>query len=356
MEVPPTIDKSRNNIYQQYVNDYIRDFKVRSHGYELPEIEFYGKILNKNTLKGGHDSIAKIFVAIPIKNQDKIIEKVLGCLFKSSNQILQIGLLFDACEDKSLQVCENYLLENLHKYPNIEKVYMIKSKGDLFESTCENILNKFCEQDFFVSLQADIFFKDLTFFERALDYFKRQPELIGVSGRAVVPFRIADGKSQILARMLNLINLRYVISIVFKKYKKLGFYVSGLPYFGDKSFMPNQPMKFTRKEFNKIYMGDAIIRGPIIWRNKIFRQLNGYNDVSYFLGRDDCDLCFRAKKYDFKVGYVPTTSYSIPENGTTRNARSVEAEKYYQSRYILAASNPGELNNFWNKKRSLFSS
>jgi hypothetical protein len=247
------IDKSENDFYQEYIDDYIRDFRRRSNGYELPEIEFYGQIINKGFLKYENDSKAKFFIAIPIKNQEKIIGKVLDYLFNNSKQVLQVGLLFDSCEDKSLEICEKFLLENMTRYHNVEKIFIIKSKGDLFESTCENILNKFCTQEFFVSLQADIFFKDNTFFERSLIYFTKLPDLMGISGRAVVPLRITNRKNEIYAKILNLLNVRYVLSEFSKNYKKLGFYMKGLSYFGDKSFMPHQPMKFTKKEFNKIW-------------------------------------------------------------------------------------------------------
>jgi GT2 family glycosyltransferase len=105
-----------------------------------------------------------------------------------------------------------------------------------------------------------------------------------------------------------------------------------------------------------LYLGEAIIRGPIIWSSKIFCRLGGFNDISYFLGRDDCDLCLRASRNGYLVGYLPSTSFSIPSDGTTRKAITNEVATAMQVRTQISNSNPGELYKLWQKPGKKISS
>ena len=119
-------------------------------------------------------------------------------------------------------------------------------------------------------------------------------------------------------------------------------------YFGEVADNPKNVMKFTKKQRKTIYPGEAIIRGPIIWRSDVFRTLGSLNDIAFFLGRDDCDLSLRArinlKKF---VAFLPTTAYSIKEFGTTRRERSAETLYEMERRASLAAASPSALQKYW---------
>jgi hypothetical protein len=107
-------------------------------------------------------------------------------------------------------------------------------------------------------------------------------------------------------------------------------------------------MTYTKNQLNSIYFGDGIIRGPIVWDSKAFRKFHGFNDVSFFLGRDDCDLAYRARKYNnSRVAFLPCRSFSNPEEGTTRKLRSLSTLKEMEKRAALASQIPGELSKFW---------
>ena len=95
-----------------------------------------------------------------------------------------------------------------------------------------------------------------------------------------------------------------------------------------------------------------MIRGPIVWLSKTFRELNGFDDVGFVLGRDDCDLSFRGFLNGHISGYLPSTSYSIYEQGTTRKPRSIEDRIALKARQELSHNFPGRLVDFWDKRSS----
>jgi GT2 family glycosyltransferase len=148
---------------------------------------------------------------------------------------------------------------------------------------------------------------------------------------------------------------RKIIEILKLKsgHRILGPYAYGLKYFGDISDPPKTKMDFTSREFQKIYFGEAVIRGPIIWKSDLFEFFSGFNDISYVLGRDECDLCFRASNNGFIVGYIPSLSYSFKEMGTSRKIRTPDVQNDLIKREKIAKENPGELTLFWKNSRGI---
>jgi hypothetical protein len=107
-------------------------------------------------------------------------------------------------------------------------------------------------------------------------------------------------------------------------------------------------MHFTKREFETLFVGDAIIRGPLIWDAQKFSELGTFNDVAFFLGRDDCDICLRASHKKWIVGYLPCFYVSRSLNGTSRKPRSADTVKAMNARSDLSLLFPGELHKFWN--------
>jgi GT2 family glycosyltransferase len=337
--------------FQDKIEEYRNDFANRSHGAKLPPIELKGKF-EKYLIKEVSDS-EQFFVSMPVKNQEEIIEEVIMTLLENSEFTLVIGLVFDNCKDQSFQKCKLFFENSFQSYPNLISVYFLESESDLFESTCENILLLFCKEKYFISLQADILLTDKTFLRRCLKAFNKVPNLLGISGRAVLPFRKITRIQNVFTKILRMDNYLKNLFSTSENNRVLGPYIHGLGYFGDISNMPSIKMKYTTNQLNKLYIGDAIIRGPIIWNTDILQELNGFNDVAYYLGRDDCDLCFRANKLGYIVGFMPTSSYSVPRWGTTRKPRTKEVEHCIAVRDLLAISNPGALTLEWSRKRNL---
>ena len=82
----------------------------------------------------------------------------------------------------------------------------------------------------------------------------------------------------------------------FKIQIRLGIFFRHKKYFGDKSTFGLSQMKFSESDWKTLFIGEAIIRGPIIWDSKKLKALDGFDDINFYLGRDDCDVSLRAKK------------------------------------------------------------
>ena len=332
--------------FQELIESYRIDFQNRSKGFELPNINYIGCF--QKTVKNNESLDSKIFVSIPVKNQAQIIISVITTLIENTNQTFTIGLLFDNCDDESERVCRDFFKANFRNFEKLSQVLFIRSLGDLFEATCENILLLFCSSPYFVSMQADIYLADKSFFERSLKGFDKVPNLFALSGRAVI---LLKQKSIFYRIILSLyVGLCRVIELLRLKMKQkiLGPYFRGLKYFGDISDPPKTRMNFNSREFQTIFLGEAVIRGPIIWRSEIIKHLSGFNDVAHVLGRDECDMSLRASNIGYVVGYLPTLSYSYKEMGTSRKKRTVEVQKQLSDREKIAAQNPSDLSLFWN--------
>lgn len=337
--------------FQDQIDQYRKHFYEKSNGFQLPPVEYLGSF--KKYGQNIKDSEEALFVSIPIKNQEDIIISVITTLIKNTKQFFTIGLLFDNCTDSSESICREFLKSNFEKFDNLIQVHFIKSNGELFEATCENILFLFCKADYFVSLQADIFLKDATFFDRGIKFFNEIPKLFAISGRAVVPFGDISKLHEIVSLFLKYYRKIIEILKLNSGHRILGPYVYGLKYFGDISDPPKTKMDFTSREFQKIYFGEAVIRGPIIWKSDLFEFFSGFNDISYVLGRDECDLCFRASNNGFIVGYIPSLSYSFKEMGTSRKIRTPDVQNHLIEREKIAKENPGELTLLWKNSRGI---
>jgi len=325
------------------IEEYRSKFEKQSLGYTLPKISYTKYLKNLKHFEKSGDT----FIAIPIKNQEANISEVLEKVEQNIGTPYILGLLFDNCTDKSQEIALRYLENAIQDSQVLVEVHLISSDLDLFESTCENLLFLFCRTRYFVTLQADIFFADSTFMPRARKAFREIPGLFGLSGRAVVSLNNPSYSESLWVRIRRSFTTSKFFSIRVTNHRSLGLFNHRLKYFGDISSFPYSRMKFTPIERNTVFLGPAIIRGPIVWDATNFMKLGGFNDLKYFLGRDDCDLSLRAQSHNLSVGYLPCNSYSPPELGTTRKPRSADVMEEMDRRSNLAASFEGSLDLYW---------
>jgi len=328
--------------FQDAIDRYLSQFRIRANGFTLPKVTY-----NHTFEKEYFHSVPVFYIGIPVKNQELIISQVLEHLMKRLTSPTEIGLLFDNCTDQSFQRASDILRSEMCKYENLIRVHFLQSEYELSESTCENLLFKLSNAKYLVSFQADIFLLDETFFERSQKAFSKIENLLGISGRATVPLMPTNSIRMRMTSWLSIGNLLAALLPRFFHKRHLGPFLKGFSYFGDTSGYPTPIMNFSQSQINTVYIGQALIRGPIVWSEAKFRELGGFNDVTYFLGRDDCNLALEGSKNKYKVGYLPCEQISNPENGTTRKARTPRAQLSLQERLNLSKSHPGELDVFW---------
>lgn len=329
---------------QTKINEYREDFFQRSSGIHLPNTICVGG-LEKTT---NQELSIDYFVSMPVKNQEKIIKNVLYDLVSGINKNFKLGLLFDNCSDESFRMCKDFFSKSPLSLKHLQEVYFIKSDGELFESTAENILFKLCSQKYFVSVQSDSYFVDVSFLHRSDVAFSLVPNLFAISGKALVSFKALTKLKAFFNSLLHSFNVIRKLKPLGIRKVRLGLFVPKLGYFGDMSSPPDVLMKFKKKELSTLFLGEAIIRGPVVWKAEVFRELNGFDDVAHPLGRDDCDICFRAFLSGYLSGYLPCVAYSIFKQGTTRKKRSSGDQESLDARIFLAKRFPSRLSDYWN--------
>jgi hypothetical protein len=324
------------------VDHYRSKFFKSSRGTALPEIKYKRIFRNKWYIPDKESNY--IFIALTIHNQESIITEILSLLIQNSGCNLSIGIMLDNCSDNSSREVVHFFENNLFSLTNLDSVYILESNEDLFECTSENVLFLLCDSDFFVSYQSDLYLNDKLFFKKCIQALNLNPYLLGLSGRAVVPFLP-------ITRFERNINAFFDLfaNIGDKRKLKLRFFLRKHGYFGDRSNWPESKMIYGKNQYNKIYFGQAVIRGPIIWRTDYFKKLDGFNDISYYLGRDDCDLSFRGQRNGYSVGYTPINAYSIASEGTSRKPRTIRTLINLKKREILAEKFKGELRCYWDE-------
>ncbi len=332
----------RDNI-QFSIDQYLSEFQNRTNGFTLPSVIYEYTYEQENIY-----SEPVFYIGIPVKNQEIIIEEVLEHLIVRLTSPTEIGLLFDNCTDLSFQRARDFLMREMGTHENLIRVHFLRSEDELFESTCENLLFELSDARYLVSFQSDVLLLDGTFFERCKKAFAKVDHLLGVSGRATIPLMPIKSISMRLTSLLSVGNLLSALLPRFFQKRYLGPFLNGFSYFGDTSGYPTPVMNFSRSQVNSVYIGQSLIRGPIVWSREKFEILGGFNDVSYFLGRDDCDISLRGLVLDFKVGFLPCVQTSNPKNGTTRKPRTPSAQLRLRERSNLAKKHPGDLDSFWN--------
>lgn len=332
---------------QHLAKEYCDKFEEKSAGSQLPEIEYIG------SLEGSAASAPIFLVAVPIKNQEEGIAGVLDALFSSLTVSTSVGLVFDNCTDKSLERVKQLLI-NLNEtvLKNVCLVHLFVSKGELFEATCENFIFSLGNVQYFMSLQADIYLIDSTFQSRVCEAFELYSDLFALSGRAIVSFKSPNRRNcfpifiPTIIKVINKVTARLsrVILLLGHRFQS--------DYFGDLSEFPKTKMRFFEQQLRTVYLGDAPIRGPLVWKAAYFKELGGLDDIGYYLGRDDCDLSLKAfTQRGWKSGYIPTMSYSIPSAGTTRKLRTSDATQALKEREALSLKFPGQFTILQNTKK-----
>lgn len=313
---------------------------------KLGQFEESKLISSRYFYKRDNADTAKFTVVMPICNQEGIIGDILKSLFENISIFSNLIFVLDACTDNSEEILMQHITNNFENFPLLLSATVLTSKSDIFEATCENIALSLTETQYFMSIQADTYLNDKSFQQRALTALEQYPDLAGVSAKAILPF--SDPRKKPLKHSTSRLIYNLKTKLFKKGALKLGNFGSREIYFGDVSIMPKMQMKFTSTELNNVYLGEAIIRGPIVWRTSPLKTLGGINDVAFFLGWDDYDLSWRLwRQYRMRVAYLPAYSYSVPNTGTNSKARKADTEEQYSIRKQIAALNPGELSKLW---------
>jgi len=317
--------------FQDKIRGYIEEFEKKSLGYRLPEVNY----LETHTTSK-QKFRPKFSISLPVKNRESDISAVLDVLVSVVQDPAELFILLDNCEDQSEKEVRTWLSKMKQNGEVPIAIHLMSSSKDLFESTCENIVFRLSLGAYLVSTQADIYLEDESFLSRSASVLEKYGDVFAVSGRAVVnEARTKWSRSRHVLSLLSRIRLPSPLEM--QKDLRLGAYFPGLKVYGDRSSQPTSKMHFTSKQLRSLFIGPSVLRGPIVWRAEVFRQMGGFRDECFFLGRDEMDLCQRAhQELGLYVGFMPSTSFSFLWQGTSHKERSLIAEAEMNNRSKLS--------------------
>ncbi len=211
----------------------------------------------------------KISVILPIFNKEKTVKSLISLLHRACLEYknVEVHIIFDGCTDKSEETVRNFYRDKRSYDITFEKT------PNIFEVKTNNIGLKKSQGKYCAIIQDDNYIFDKNIFFEAVNFLEKNPKCAILGGLAGV-----------------------------------NFYPRGAKIHGIGQIAMNENEVYWRQDEKtdpelkkRIFEVDACMRGPLFLR-KSFLEAHGYLDEDYApLHFDDMDICFRARKYGYKV-------------------------------------------------------
>jgi glycosyltransferase involved in cell wall biosynthesis len=219
----------------------------------------------------------KLTIVIPMFNQAKIIENILYQLFNSIELPFDLIIINDASEDNSSEIVRSFLSNT--NFTKIVNAILIENYSPIYETACDNLGFKMARTEYILEFQSDIYVNHKGFEKKMIDAIEKF-NLTSVSGRLVCHYSVLEGAKAWFKYPLK--KLQFSFNLIDE-----GKGLMGHKIFQNKQF--NKPDNF-------IFIGETVARGPWLLKKSILEKLNYLDQENYFLGNDDHDFHFRARK------------------------------------------------------------
>lgn len=301
------------------------------------------------------DISCDLSVVMPIYNQENSIQSVITGLLKSITSCFELILIDDASTDKTCEILMN--LEPIYReYSNLKRASVYKNTKSRFETHCDAFGFAKAKGSFILEIQADMILDDTGFEKRLIKALHCHKSLVAISGRGVeqlMPITeqyaktlgtdrahnssllgyifvrcVAQAKNA-LKRILNTAVIdqsdkKKSLSKIHEEVSDHVFLNSGCA--GRLGIKATHEISHEKVKANKLYIGETVMRGPIIFDREKYIEIGGLDTKSFFQGFDDHDFCARALLRGYRVGYTPVKYSSPLDLGTTRKPRSISTE------------------------------
>lgn len=304
-----------------------------------------------------------ISIVVPVFNQSQIIQANLASILKSTENFFELIIIDDGSTDTTTKEIKTFLddLKDLAVSTKITEVSFYRFKRSVFETRCDDFGIRSATTNYVIEIQADMEVYEKGYDAKMLTALKSTEDILMISGRGTEPiepivayYRNTLGSDRSVARSVSshfflrcLAQLKHRLKLTFK----LRLHITQITKVAPTSFSQNKFEIFTEKMFyqvgkagrlgtlievlptdaelkaRKIWLGQTVMRGPLIIDREKYLKVNGLNVRLFFQGFDDHELSVRSYQlFDFRVGYVPIGFSSPLADGSTRRARSISSE------------------------------
>jgi glycosyltransferase involved in cell wall biosynthesis len=272
----------------------------------------------------------------------------------------ELILVDDASEDNTRALVDEFLQKsNLENLELLRSVKFFSTDVPIFETKADSYGISQATSEYILEIQADMKIIEHAFDQTMLDVLTRDENIFALSARGVHGFDEIS-KSYLRAQSSSKFDIKHVLRTAgthykfklfngrafsggkeqelfenfdfnqifpdqtkFKNEKRAGWLgrsIDNLP----ESLNENQ-QKLMRLNKKKIWIGNTIMRGPIIFNKSQFEEIGGFDVQSFYLGNDDHNLCLNAKKSGKKVGFTPIHFTAPLVRGTERAHKTVRS-------------------------------
>lgn len=307
-----------------------------------PKKVFSSKFLKQET---------EVSIVIPVYNQEKIIKNNLLSIEKNMSSKCNFLIIDDSSNDKTLSEVLDFanLMAQKKVYVEVYKNYFPR-----FETYCDNFLISIANSKYILEIQADMEIREKNFDLKLVRAIKSNKSLFAISGRGthnfesiLENFALSLGtdraysksiKSYIFSRIeYQLFRLKKAL---FQENRNVGVssiaksleaedpdYTVEFDSSGSAGRLGERIEKYPSENLlnaNRIWLGETVMRGPIIIDKLKYIEVGGFNTKIFFQGFDDHELFLRANlEFGYRVGFVPIGVVSPINLGSSRRPRTL---------------------------------
>ena len=253
---------------------------------------------------------------LTINNKEKTIPIIFKNILKNTSPYtIQIIIVLDGCNDKT-EINLKKLIEKVNSRFSIDFIYT----ADIWETKANNVALKLVKTPFATLVQDDMLIKEKDWDKKMIDKYLIS-NIFSLSGRAAHDFSIRSGK--------------FIVNNIIGREYPMGYF----NFFGKvvgKIFSIFKPYWVYR--YIKIFSTRlCAIRGPLLLKMDLVRDLNYFDEEFAPFELDDIDLSCRAfKKFGLYSGCLPI--YYEEVAGSKKNnlfSKKVSEKSIFKNTKIL---------------------
>ena len=302
-----------------------------------------------------------VSVVVPVHNQEKNIQKHLQSIVDRMYYPFELWLVNDASKDRT----EDEIMDFIRKVKKskMTSISYYKTCWPWYETKCDDFAIRKSVGKYIIEIQSDMLISEKNFDKKLIDALETEESLFAISARGTCNFRRVytacvneERRGSLYAALFKLyyrqlrkdiaslrsankvsykthhLDFKDVVETIFpddnltEKETEAGFLdllIQLLPY-EDETYIS----KNIQKNLGKVWIGETIMRGPLIFEREKYLRIGGLNTEAFFLGYDDQELVLKAKQFGYKVGFSPIRFSSPLSLGSTRAEKRLSSKTW----------------------------
>jgi hypothetical protein len=257
------------------------------------------KQLNTGKNGVGVKKMIDLTVSIVNTNNKDLLEKCLSSLFSNTHKVkIEVFVVDNASDDGSKEMIKA-------KFSRVKIISNIQRKGYF---ACHNQVIKKSHAKFIILLNEDIIIMPNAL-DNMVEFMRNNSEIGAIGCKILNP----DGSLQ--HSCFRFTSLWQVFCDYYLKWVK----------------NPKLQARYHTDLYNTVFEPDWVQGSCIMLRKEALQEVGGLDD-SFFIFWEDMDICYRLKKHNWKVFYIPNAKI-IHFYGQSRNNDILLAS--YKSRYLF---------------------